>query len=122
MSLDVYLSMTLDVGRPPLRDGSIDLETVEFFSRNITHNLGKMADEAGLYEACWRPNENGIMEAKQLIPVLESGLARLLEGEDYYKQFSPKNGWGNYNVLVRFVETYLEACKKYPNAEVSVWR
>lgn len=27
------------------------------YSANITHNLGKMADEAGLYLPCWRPKE-----------------------------------------------------------------
>jgi hypothetical protein len=57
-----------------------------------------------------------------LIPYLEEGLKYLEENPDYLKQFSPDNGWGNYEGLVEFVRDYLAACKKWPNAEVYVSR
>ena len=58
MSLDVYLSP-----RKCRHCGHAQ----EGYSSNITHNLGAMAREAGIYEACWRPEEIGITKAAQLI-------------------------------------------------------
>ena len=31
----------------------IDNNRIEVFSRNITHNLNKMADVAGIYDVLW---------------------------------------------------------------------
>jgi hypothetical protein len=92
------------------------------YSANITHNLGKMASEAGIYQALWRPEEIGITRAFQLIEPLRSGLERLRQQPDHFKQFNPENGWGDYDGLVRFVEQYLEACEDYQTAVVSVSR
>lgn len=61
MSLDVMLH----------KDGE------EVFWRNITHNLTKMADQADLYVPLWRPEENNVSHARDLVPLLESGLAKL---------------------------------------------
>lgn len=98
----------------------------EVFHANITHNLGKMADATGtmLYEALWRPEElpNQITYAKDLISYLSKGLAELLDNPDKYKQLNPENGWGSYEGLVKFVEDYLVACIKYPEAEITVSR
>lgn len=91
----------------------------QVFEYNITHNLGEMADAAGIYGALWRPDENGITKASQLIEPLEKGLARLRESPEHFKQYNPSNGWGDYAGLVRFVEAYLQACRKWPSAEVS---
>lgn len=88
------------------------------FSYNITHNLGKMADAAGIYTELWRPEEAGITKAHQLIAPLRKGLDRLLDTPDYFKTFDPPNKWGNYDGLVRFVESYLSACIEHPNATV----
>src|SRR3989337_4024989 len=92
------------------------------YSDNITHNLGKMANKAGIYNHLWHPNELGITTAKELIEPLRSGLVRLSMNPIYYSQFNPKNGWGNYSGLVRFVRDYLAACEKFPYAKVSVSR
>lgn len=94
----------------------------EVFTANITHNLNKMADAAGIYEALWRPEEIGVSNARELRPFLWDGLQRLKANPERYKAFNPPNGWGTYEALVSFVERYLEACTKHPNAEVSVWR
>lgn len=67
MSLDVYLYKSID-DMPPSESclecvATQDIEDTDHrhdycvFSQNITHNLGKMADAAGLYEACWHPEE-----------------------------------------------------------------
>lgn len=115
----------------------------EFFDVNITHNLGEMANKAGIYEALWRPyrlhkdwsntfegnyeeesefEKNANIKAKEIIEILEEGLIKLKEDEEYYKKFNASNGWGIYKHFVPFVEKVLEACKKYSNAIIGVSR
>lgn len=91
------------------------------YSANITHNLNRMADEAGIYKALWRPEEVGITHASQLIEPLRDGLALLNSEPLYFRSFNPENGWGTYEVLCQFVAEYLAACEAYPTADVSVW-
>lgn len=94
----------------------------EVYQANVTHNLNKMAEAAGIYEACWRPEEIGVTKAGQLIPLLTVGLRKMKAQPDYFAQFNPANGWGTYEGFVRWVEGYLAACEQYPEAEVSVSR
>jgi hypothetical protein len=89
---------------------------------NITHNLNEMADKAGIYKALWRPEELGIKKASELINPLENGIEELKSKPDYYKIFNPSNGWGAYENLISFTQEYLDACKLYPEAFVSVDR
>ena len=97
-------------------------ESEEIYHGNVTHNLGKMAKAAGLYEALWKPDEIGITTAWQLVPLLELGLAQLRAEPDRYRLFNPHNGWGNYEQLVAFTEEYLSACREWPDAVVEAWR
>jgi hypothetical protein len=147
MSLDVYLitkepnkkvdtgvfiredsntrELTIDEVReryPNATVGEQEYVTDEVYSRNITHNLGEMADKAGIYYACWRPEEKGWKLAKDITPALERGLKDLKKRPEYYKKFNSENGWGLYEHFVPFVEEYLEACKEYPDAEIGVSR
>lgn len=92
------------------------------YEANITHNLAEMAREAELYEALWRPDENGYRRAEQLIEPLRYGLKKLQDNPEYFKQFNPENGWGNYDNLVTFVRLYLRACEEWPEATVEVSR
>ncbi len=94
----------------------------EVFSANITHNLGDMADAAGLYMPLWCPEEIGISKAHELIVFLREGLEALQSAPDKFRQHNPPNGWGNYEGLVAFVEDYLHACEKHPDADVSASR
>jgi hypothetical protein len=92
------------------------------FSSNITHNLNRMADEAGIYEACWRPDEINISTAGQLIEPLSKGLELLKSDPERFEKFNASNGWGTYEYFVPWVEEYLEACKENPDAQVQVSR
>jgi len=92
------------------------------YSGNITHNLRRMARGAGIYEALWQPDEIGIATANQLIDPLVSGLKKLRSDPAKFTPYNPANGWGSYDVLVRFIVEYLEACIGYPDAAVSVSR
>ena len=106
MSLDFYLK----------QDGD------EVFSRNITHNLGKMANAANIYHVLWRPDENNITKAHQCIEPLSVGLLELVRNKDKYEQYNSPNGWGMYEHFVPFVSAVLSACCAHPEAEVYVCR
>jgi hypothetical protein len=80
MSLDVYLMRT---------------QPTEVYEANITHNLNKMAVEAGIYECLWRPDDIGITKAEQLIEPLTKGLALLKSDPRRFEAFNSPNGWGN---------------------------
>lgn len=99
-----------------------DENTNEVYSSNITHNLNKMADAAGVYMYLWRPDEIGISKAAQLIEPLRAGLALLKSDPRRFKELNPSNGWGDYDGLVEFVEEYLNACIASPDADVGVSR
>ena len=101
MSLGFYLEKTMPV---------------DVFGANITHNLGEMADHAGVYECLWHPKENGYTKAVQIIPILESGLVVLLADPEHFKQYDAPNGWGTYKNFVTFVQKCLDACRKHPDA------
>lgn len=139
MSLDVTLwrkrQISYDEGKTYMDDNE------EVFSSNITHNLGEMAEKAGIYEALWRPyrlkqdyvhsedyvvelkfEDNSEITANEIIPFLEKGLAKLKSKPKYYQKFNSPNGWGLYEDFVPVVEEYLEACKEYPNSTISISR
>jgi len=90
----------------------------EVFSKNITHNLTKMADEAGIYEVLWRPKENNYIYARDIIGKLNGGLGRLNSNPEKFKEFNAPNGWGMYEHFVLFVEAVLEACNEYPDSKI----
>lgn len=128
--------------KDPVKFEQEEQETNEIYSANITHNLGTMANKAGIYEALWRPHrlkegynipennheaewkfeDENKTTAKDIIPFLEKGLTDLKARPEYFKTFNPSNGWGTYEGLVRFVENYLNACIEYPDADVEVSR
>lgn len=100
---------------------SVNRETEEVFESNITHNLVPMAKAAGLYDYVWHPEGMGIYKAKELIDPLREGLHNLKLDPEKYKQYNPSNGWGDYEGLVKFIESYLSACYMYPEADIDAW-
>lgn len=98
------------------------VEVEQFYDANITHNLGKMAEEAGIYKALWRPEEIAITKARQLIGPLNAGLRLLQSDPERFKKHNPVNGWGNYDGLVEFISRYLRACEEHPEADVGASR
>jgi len=107
--------------RPHLRDAGCP-SAKRIYDSNITHNLNTMAEAAGIYKACWRPDEIGITKAKQLIPLLRDGLAKLEADPKKYEAYNSPNGWGLYRNFVPWVRSYLSACIDNPEADVEVSR
>lgn len=108
MSLDILLF--LEASKPDMG--------ISVFSENITHNLNVMADKAGIYKCMWRPDENAIERAEQMIEPLRAGIAKLEADPAYFKQFNPINGWGTYEQLLGFARDLLLQCEAWPNARV----
>jgi hypothetical protein len=92
------------------------------YDANITHNLNRMAEAAGIYTHVWRPEELEIKKAKELIEPLEKGINELKSKPQYYRTFNSSNGWGLYENFIPWLEKYLEACKENPEANIRVWR
>jgi hypothetical protein len=118
MSLDVTLTKK-ENPCPTCGRGKTE-ETV--YDANITHNLGAMADEAGIYKHLWRPEEVGATTAGQLIEPLRAGLALMKSDPPRFEKHNPANGWGSYEHFVPWVEKYLRACEENPNAIIRVSR
>ena len=120
MSLDVYLNrkryLSYDEGKTYTEDDE------QVYWANITHNLGTMAEEAGIYNVLWRPDEIGKIKAGEIIELLEMGLADLKARPEHFEKFNSPNGWGLYMHFVPWVEEYLNACKAYPDALIEVIR
>ena len=124
MSLDANLEIKVDTGNEPFIANLHEL--------NITHNLGEMASACGLYEAMWRPfkilgyteeeEDDVCILAVNIIQALKNGIRELESDPVKYKVFNPPNGWGDYDGLLKVATLYLDACQKYPKAEVKVWR
>lgn len=108
--------------RELVRDLKASAPTTEVFHANVTHNLNNMAAAAGIYEVCWRPDEIGLAEARQLIDPLREGVAWLRANEAAAREHDAPNGWGRYEHFLPWVESYLAACEADPDATVTVSR
>ena len=110
MSLDVEIyrnyHVTYDEGK------TLEPQRESLYGANITHNLGKMAEAAGLYKALWRPyqlkegydipedeydeeydfEKANPVQAHEIIPIIEKGLEDMIARPEYYETFNSSNG------------------------------
>jgi hypothetical protein len=110
-----------------MRNVSLDISFcnkvgTELYWRNITHNLNKMAEAAGIYDVLWHPEDANIKYAEDMIPIIEGGLKKLKENPEQFKPYSAKNGWGTYEQFVPWLEEFLDGCRAYPDGLVEVSR
>jgi hypothetical protein len=113
MSLDVYLE------NDPCPHCGI---APQGFDANITHNLIKMAKEAGIYFCLWRPEELDMETASEIVPHLKHGLSIMKDQPSKFRKYDSPNGWGTYDDFVPWIEKYISACEKMPDAKVIVSR
>lgn len=99
---------------------SLDIDLIEYgesmWSANMTHNLNKIAIEAGVYECLWRPDEIGVKYARDNISNLRFALGIFYSKYDELKKLNPSNGWGDIDRLIEVTQDFLKACMEYPNA------
>jgi len=114
MSLDLYL---IEDVKCPHCGGTVD--GTELYWRNITHNLGGMAQALGVYEILWHPGDH--LHAADLVAPLERAVQLLDENPAEYKQYEAPNGWGTISGFYRFLTDVLRAAKDNPSARVKAW-
>lgn len=81
---------------PAVKFQAEETETDCVYSANITHNLGKMATAVGIYRHLWRPEELGIIKAKDLIEPLRVGLLTLQATSKTFKRKLQSIQWMGY--------------------------
>lgn len=87
---------------------------------NITHNLRNMAIAAGLYDAMWQSCD---APAETLVPALVDGIIYMNRNKaELVEKYSPANGWGNWEGLVKAANDLLDLCLKNPDGLVQSCR
>lgn len=90
--------------------------TVESF--NITHNLGDMWREAGVYEALYKSEGK---KASEIVNALEYGVQTMKDNPPRFKRHDSPNGWGLYVHALPWLEKVLQACRDNPELTIRVW-
>lgn len=92
---------------------------IRVYEDNITSNLVRMADAAGLYNAIWQTSDNnGVTTAEQLTPMLRRAIDDMMENPEHYEVYDNKNGWGTYKDFLPWLKKLLSACKEFPEAQI----
>jgi hypothetical protein len=115
MGLDIWLYVEVDTGGKELKE-------IELYDANITHNLGPMADLAGVYLPLWRPGKAGVEVAADLIEPIRNGIEDMKARPDFFRQFDAENGWGKYRDFLPWLEELLAAREEHPKAKVGICR
>ncbi len=89
------------------------------FETNITHNLGGMFEEAGVYNILWRGDG---MVAGEVLTKLKAALDLMEAEPERFKKHDSPNGWGLYIHAVPWLRGIVEACKNHPHATISCSR
>ena len=111
MSLDIWLIKE-----------KCESDELAFWEGNITHNVNKIAMAVGSYECLWRPEEIGVVYAKDNIENLRRAIGMMYLNYNALEKLNPENGWGSLDVLIEFTKSYLEACVEFPDAIIEVSR
>lgn len=70
----------------------------------------------------WRPEENGIETASDLIEPLKRGIAAMKADQERFEALNPPNGWGSYDRFLGWLERLIEECNEHPDAKIRAYR
>lgn len=76
---------------------------------NVTHNLNEMAahvpvsDHLTLYDVIWHSEKHFGGDIDKLRPLWDIGLHYMMNHRKELEQYNPHNGWGNYDILMEFL-------------------
>lgn len=97
---------------------------------NITHNMGEMAEHVvvghyTLYQLLWRPEETDLIPegcpTGKYIELLGMALEELKRNKEGLLQYNPSNGWGDYDLLLRFTSEYFDhLARLHPLSEYTI--
>lgn len=122
MSLDIWLNAPEKETKHCECCGNDYEASKELYDTNITHNLGAMAKEAGIYKILWRIEETEITKASEMIEPLEKGIKLMKQDPKRFQFYNASNGWGTYSQFWKWLVDLLHACKEYPKATVHTSR
>lgn len=97
----------------------VEIETNEYWSGNITHNLNEMAEDClswdgfSLYQLLWGENLPNFKKWTYISHLSEC-LNVLKDDPEHFKKFNPANGWGDYEQLCEFVEEFIRVLIDMP--------
>lgn len=112
-------------------------ELAEEWHSNVTHNMGKMADnvkityydsddnclkDTTLYCIVWRPEELNMSTTSDILEPLKDGINFMIDHRKHLLQFNPANGWGNYTHFLQWLIKYKEACEDNPDCKIEISR
>lgn len=108
--------MSYDISIDPPRCSACGVQPASWLG-NPTYNLREM------FVAAF--GGNGIKDfngktAREILPVLEAGIADMRLRPYHYEQFNPPNQWGSYAGILPVLDEMLEFCRQHPDALVSV--
>lgn len=110
MSLDIYIGLPVDTG-------SSEKQWFEAGSFNITHNVSRMWDKAGVYECLY--NWHG-RKAEELIEPLSNAIQDMLIKPREYETLNPKNGWGDFIGAKEFLRKVVDCCSEHPKCIIHI--
>ena len=106
MSLDFYLESKITIIN--WNTQSWITEKQDVFGINITHNLNKMWEKAGCYNALYL-SENKC--ASEIISSLKSAFLTMKENPQFYTLLESDNKWGTYQTALNSLNEIIEACE-----------
>jgi len=116
MSLTVYLYNEVQ----GIRVG--EFEKKYMFAANINNFIAAtIAKEAGIFNVLWHPRRNGFQYGRQIIDLLQAGLDHMQKNPEVYYAIDEKHGWGLSSEFLKWVNEYIEACKKYPDCKIETF-
>lgn len=83
------------------------------FETNITHNLGKMFRDAGVYDILWHGDDR---RAGEQVAALEAAVTMMEADPERFSALSASNGWGTYEQALPWLREVVTAFKEYPDA------
>jgi hypothetical protein len=108
MSADYWLVIDVGASEPVLLTAT----------HNVTYNLGAMLRAAGF------PDWDALIgaPASEAAGVLD-GVVRQLRAdrERLEAEFTPDNGWGNWEWAMRFTSEFRDDCQSHPKAVINGW-
>lgn len=108
MSLDLYISEAIKCEQC----GHLNAGGPQVFERNITHNVVRMWDKAGVYDALYMSDGK---RCGDYLPALEGGVDSFHRYFAEYEDLNPANGWGSAQAALEFLVALLVAVREHPD-------
>lgn len=121
MSLDVTIKFKNKEGKD------------DFWSANITHNMGNMASfipvildfnrRLTLYDYVWRPEKiKKKVDTTVMVKALTVGIVLMIKNRKELLKYNPENGWGSYDSFLAWLIEYKNACEDHPGCDIEISR